>query len=88
MLQKRMRKGPHEDENFKAQLQVISQKRSGALPTYRLMSSEGPEHQKTFQIEVSINGVPYGTGKGRNKKEAEQRAAKEALETMAKDRAV
>jgi ribonuclease-3 len=70
---------PGNVQNFKAQLQEMSQKSYGELPRYRLVSSAGPEHQKTFQIEVSIGGVPYGRGKGDNKKQAEQRAAREAL---------
>jgi len=76
-----------DDENFKARLQATSQKSGGMLPRYRLVSSKGPEHQKIFEIEVSIRGVPYGRGKGASKKEAEQQAAKEALAKMAKEKA-
>ncbi len=75
--------GPHGlkgDENFKAQLQAICQKSPGVLPLYRVVSAEGPDHQKTFEVEVSINGVPYGTGKGPTKKAAQQEAARKALE--------
>jgi ribonuclease-3 len=83
MLERCEPPGMDEDENFKAQLQAISQKEDGVLPFYRLISSEGPEHEKTFTVEVSIRGVPYGWGKGASKKEAEQHAAEEALRKMA-----
>ncbi|NQT84823.1 ribonuclease III [bacterium] len=76
-----------EDENFKAQLQAMTQKSSGQLPSYRLTSSRGPAHERTFDVEVSINGVPYGKGKGATKKEAEQEAAKKALRKIAKEQA-
>ena len=47
------------------------------------MSSEtGPDHQKQFEVELSIKGTFYGRGIGRSKKEAEQRAAKEAMEKL------
>jgi ribonuclease-3 len=73
-----------DEHNFKARLQSISQKSYGELPSYRVVSSQGPQHQKTFEIEVSIGGVSYGRGKGDNKKEAEQRAARKALRKIEK----
>jgi ribonuclease-3 len=82
MVREYMPSSARADENFKARLQDISQKSGGLLPSYRLVSSRGPEHQKTFEVEVSIKGVPYGRGKGASKKEAEQQAARKALEKM------
>lgn len=70
------------DHNFKAQLQDTCQKSGRPIPSYRLISSEGPEHQKTFEVEVSIGGLPYGRGKGTSKKEAQQQAAREAVERV------
>ncbi len=49
---------------------------------YELLSEEGPEHDKTFTVEVKIGGLPYGTGSGHNKKIAEQEAAAAALERL------
>ena len=47
------------------------------------MKEEGPSHQKTFTMEVKIDGIVYGRGVGSSKKEAEQEAAKNALEKLA-----
>ena len=52
---------------------------------YELLSEEGPEHNKTFTVEVKIGGLPYGTGSGHNKKIAEQEAAAAALERLKKE---
>ena len=52
---------------------------------YELLSEEGPEHDKTFTVEVKIGGLPYGTGSGHNKKIAEQEAAAAALERLKKE---
>ena len=50
--------------------------------TYRMVGEQGPDHAKTFAAEVLLNGAPLGTGTGHSKKEAEQAAAKAALETL------
>ena len=49
---------------------------------YTVVGETGPDHDKRFEIEVKLAGEPYGSGIGRNKKEAEQRAAEKALETI------
>lgn len=49
---------------------------------YELIGSKGPEHNKHFATIVSVNGKHIGSGEGRTKKEAEQQAAKSALEKM------
>ena len=49
------------------------------LPEYRVSGSEGPDHRKTFTIEVVVNGDVLGAATGRAKKEAEQEAARLAL---------
>ncbi len=87
MLERCMPEKKGDEENFKAHLQAICQKSAGVLPSYRLVSSKGPDHRKTFEVEVSVKGVSYGKGKGASKKEAEQQAAKEALKEMENDRA-
>lgn len=73
-------RGPGAD--FKTALQELCQERARVLPEYRVVSQTGPDHEKQFTIELSITGTVYGTGTGRSKKEAEQRAAKEALERL------
>ena len=53
-----------------------------ALPEYRLSGSEGPDHRKMFTIEVIVNGEVLGSATGRAKKEAEQEAARLALDRL------
>jgi ribonuclease III len=72
--------------DHKTELQELCQERLKILPEYRVASESGPDHRKEFTVELSIRGEVYGRGIGRNKKEAEQRAAKEALEKLSKNR--
>lgn len=65
--------------NPKGQLQEILQDHGGITPTYRIISSEGPDHQKSFSAVVTWNGKDLGQGTGRSKKEAEIEAARAAL---------
>lgn len=66
--------------DYKTELQELCQERLKQLPDYRIISESGPDHRKQFEVELSIKGVVYGRASGKNKKEAEQRAAKAALE--------
>lgn len=68
----------------KTALQEFVQRKSGQVLTYHLIGQSGPDHNKTFEMEVQLNGVPVGTGKGRSKKDAEQAAARSALESLKK----
>ena len=63
----------------KSSLQELVQKNKAGQIQYVLLSESGPEHEKEFQCAVEIDGKRMGTGIGRNKKEAEQKAAAEAL---------
>ena len=63
-------------------LQERVQRESGQVLSYHLIGESGPDHAKTFQMEVQLNGSPLGTGSGRSKKEAEQAAARAALEAL------
>ncbi len=64
----------------KSELQEKTQEAVGITPNYEVLRSEGPDHQKHFIIAVFLNGDPIGQGEGWSKKEAEEEAAKEALE--------
>jgi ribonuclease-3 len=68
--------------DFKSLLQEQTQKRKGTIPQYVLLEASGPEHEKTFLVQVRVEGVTMGSGEGRSKKEAEQRAASEALQKI------
>lgn len=65
--------------DHKTCLQEIVQRRSGQVLSYHLIGESGPDHNKTFTMEVRLNGKPVGTGSGRSKKEAEQMSAKAAI---------
>lgn len=68
--------------DFKTILQEIVQKNPEEKVEYVLVGEEGPDHNKRFVVEVCLNSNVIGRGKGKSKKEAEQLAAKEALELM------
>lgn len=66
----------------KSLLQEATQQRLKSSPRYRVVSESGPEHEKIFEVEVSINGELYARSTGRSKKEAEQAAARKTLEML------
>ncbi len=68
--------------DYKTDLQELCQQRLKQLPQYCVVSESGPDHRKQFEVEVWIKGAPAGRGSGKSKKEAEQNAAKEALEKL------
>lgn len=69
-------------QDYKTKLQEITQASLGVIPDYRIISSDGPDHNKLFIISAFINDVEYGQGKGINKKKAEQNAAKKAVSRL------
>ncbi len=66
-------------KDYKTMLQEYVQQRHMGSIAYRLAGASGPDHSKVFTIEVSVAGVPSGTGEGHTKQEAGQRAAAAAL---------
>ena len=70
------------DRDFKTQLQELAQSRLRATPRYRVVGERGPDHSKTFEVETDLRGEVLGFGMGRSKKDAEQAAAKLALEAL------
>ncbi len=65
--------------NYKSLLQQLAQRDRGATPTYHLLDEKGPDHSKCFKVAAQIGGNRFPPAWGRNKKEAEQRAARNAL---------
>jgi ribonuclease-3 len=65
--------------NAKSLLQQVAQREFGATPQYHLLDEKGPDHSKCFKIAAFIGRQPYAAAWGRNKKEAEQKAAMNAL---------
>ncbi|HEX2950754.1 MAG TPA: ribonuclease III [Armatimonadota bacterium] len=72
----------HEHErDYKTQLQEVLQARYQAAPKYTVTGESGPPHARIFEVDVVFNGKVFGRGEGRSKKEAEQQAAAEALQS-------
>lgn len=67
------------DRDYKTRLQEVAQKDGPAEIVYEQVSADGPSHNRTFVMRVLVNQEERGRGRGRTKKEAEQRAAREAL---------
>lgn len=70
------------DENYKSQLLEIIQSLKLELPKYYVIKESGPEHDRIFTVEVRIGNETLGEGSGRNKKSAEQEAAKKGLQKI------
>lgn len=66
-------------KNWKAELQEFSQKKYQKIPIYEVIEESGPPHQKHFRIAVLIDQNKIGEGEGSSKKEAQQKAAADAL---------
>lgn len=69
--------------DFKSHLQELVQTDKKSLE-YRVINESGPAHDKTFEVEVIVDGIVFGTGIGKSKKDAEQKAAQDAIKKQAK----
>ena len=68
--------------DYKTQLQELVQQKKNQVLSYALVGESGPDHDKQFEVEVSLNGKVVGSGSGSSKKRAEQSAAASALEKL------
>ncbi len=75
----------HSIGNYKSALQQLAQRDHGSAPVYRLLSETGPDHSKMFQIIAEIKNRKFSPAWGRTKKDAEQRAAGNALAELQGD---
>ncbi|MDQ3128214.1 MAG: ribonuclease III [Chloroflexota bacterium] len=71
----------------KSRLQEYTQRRSGDRPSYRLLDASGPDHEKSFRIEVWVDGEMMGVGEGASRRVAETAAAGQAVERIRAERA-
>ncbi|MCI9512384.1 MAG: ribonuclease III [Oscillibacter sp.] len=71
--------------DYKTALQELVQRQADQVLAYRMAGEAGPDHAKTFQAQVLLNGKILGEGSGHSKKEAEQAAAKSALEVLGEE---
>jgi len=74
--------GANYHKDYKSILQEFCQRQFRCYPDYRMAKRTGPEHERIFWMEVKIGDTVYGMGTGRNKKSAEQEAARVALEQL------
>lgn len=75
----------HSVGNYKSALQQLAQRDHGSAPCYRLVQEQGPDHSKSFKISAEVSGRQFTAAWGRNKKDAEQRAAGNALAELRGD---
>ena len=68
--------------DYKTQLQELVQQKKNQVLSYALVGQSGPDHDKQFDVEVSLNGAVVGSGSGSSKKRAEQDAARTAIEKL------
>ena len=78
----RMEQVNRASRDHKTYLQELVQRKSGQVLSYELIGESGPDHNKTFQMQVLLNGQPIVQGTGHSKKEAEQAAANAAIERL------
>ncbi len=75
----------HGNQNYKSGLQQAAQRQFGETPTYLLLDEKGPDHSKCFKVAAQIGRRAYAAAWGPTKKDAEQRAASNALSQLAGD---
>jgi len=68
--------------DYKTALQEAAQGLGLPLPEYRVVGESGPDHEKAFEVEVAWDGEPFASGRGPSKREAQRKAAKEALKKL------
>lgn len=68
--------------DYKSRLQEVAQARWRKTPVYRLVCEKGEAHDRAFEMNILLDGEVMGTGRGKSKKEAEQAAAKDAIEMI------
>ncbi len=78
-------KGRPRNFDFKTALQELVQRRKNQVLAYTLLEESGPDHDKTFRVEVTLNGEVVGMGTGSSKKRAEQAAAEMAVDRLFPD---
>jgi len=73
------------EPDYKSQLQELIQARHQPAPTYQVIEATGPDHDRSFTIEVRVGDTVLGRGSGKSKKSAEEAAARSALEQLPAD---
>jgi len=81
ILGTRLATAQRDGADHKSRLQELSVHLLGAPPRYEVVS-DGPDHARRFSVTVTVNGTAFGKGEGRSKKQAEQGAARAAIEAL------
>ncbi|MGM0534014.1 MAG: ribonuclease III [Campylobacterota bacterium] len=69
-------------KDYKTALQEMTQSLEGVTPEYEMIGSRGPDHKKMFEVQVSLHDRPLAKAVGKSKKDAQQKAAKIAIEKL------
>lgn len=77
--------GISQQTNYKGRLQELIQERLRSTPSYRTVRATGPAHERNFVVEAVVHGRVLGSGAGANKRAAQQEAARDALERLARE---
>lgn len=77
--------GISQETNYKGRLQELIQERLRATPSYRTIQATGPAHERVFVVEALVHGRVLGVGSGASKRTAQQEAARDALERLARE---
>ena len=77
--------GISQETNYKGRLQELVQERVRATPSYRTVQATGPAHERVFVVEAVVHGRILGSGEGANKRTAQQEAARDALDRLARE---
>jgi ribonuclease-3 len=73
---------PEDAENYKSQLQEITQREFGKTPDYIVVEETGPDHAREFCIAARVGDTTFESGRGKTKKDAEQLAARNAIVSL------
>jgi ribonuclease-3 len=82
LFEQRLERNAPGARDFKTRVQEALQRKGLRPPTYELLAVRGPDHARTFEVAIRVDGVELGRGEGKSKLEAEQSAAEAALQTM------
>jgi ribonuclease-3 len=83
LFESRLEHGRPGERDFKTRVQELLQRRAQRPPSYELLATHGPDHARTFEVALRLDGSELSRGEGRSKLEAEQRAAESYLSTLA-----
>ncbi len=82
LFESRLEHGRPGERDFKTRVQELLQRRAQRPPSYELITTQGPDHARTFEVSLRLDGSELARGEGRSKLEAEQRAAESYISSL------